>query len=291
MRRTLIRRISVGTVVVAVAAAIATSALAASSNRHLGPRLGPMQGLGLFGGGFAMRAPGLGLGGPGGLLGPGPGGPRGGGPGILGADVLTPAASYLGVSVSTLESDLNGGKTLAQEATAKGKTATGLIDAIVASEKTVLDGEVSAGWLTSAQETNVLAGLKDAITDLVNNGPAVPPSGSSHQGLLQLASTYLGISVSDLQTALKSGKSLADEVTAAGSGKTVDGLVQALLAPTKTQLDSRVSSGDITQAQETAMLNRLTTQLTNLVNNTHAGSATTQSKLQHAIRLALVHLK
>jgi hypothetical protein len=251
---------------------------------------GPLMGGGRFGlrGGFGLGGPG----GPAGLGGPGPGGPRGGGAGILGADVLTPAAAYLGISVSSLESDLNGGKTLAQEATAKSKTADGLIDAIVASEKAVLDGDVSAGWITSTQETNLLASLKTAITNLVNNGPAAPPSSSSHQGgLLQLASTYLGISVSDLQTALQSGKSLADEVTAAGNGKTVDGLVQALLAPAKTALDSRVSSGDITQAQETTMLSRLTTQLTNLVNKTHSTTgATTQSKLQRTISVVLAHV-
>ena len=199
----------------------------------------------------------------------GPGGPRGGG-GLLGADVLTPAATFLGVSLSTLEADLKGGKTLAQEATAKGKTAAGLIDALVASEKTVLDAQNAAGWLTDAQETAVLANLKDAITNLVNNGPPVP--GAAHAGPLDTAATYLGMTVSDLQAALKSGKTLADE--AAAKGKTVDGLVQALLAPLKTELDKRVTAGDITAAQETTILNDQTTHLTDLVNGkagTHAG--------------------
>src|SRR5436853_1020202 len=159
MRRTFIR-VSVGTVVVALAAAAATSAFAASTARghHFGPR-----GFGIMGG--------PGFGGPG-FGGPGFGGPRGGG--ILAADVLTPAADYLGVSVSTLQSDLKGGKTLAQEATAKSKTASGLVDAIVAAEKKVLDAENGAGWITDAQETNLLANIKDAVTDLVNNGPGVP---------------------------------------------------------------------------------------------------------------------
>ena len=104
MRRTLIRHVSVGTVVVAVVATVATAAFAASSARghHFGPRgFGPMMG------------------------GPGFDGPhRGGGGGLLAADVLTPAADYLGVSLSTLQSDLKGGKTLAQEATATTATTT-----------------------------------------------------------------------------------------------------------------------------------------------------------------------
>jgi len=270
MRRILIRRLSVGTVVVAVAAVAASSAFAASSNRggHFGPRFGPAFGFGMRGG-FAP-----GFGGPGLFGRGGPGGPGGG---LLAADLLTPAAGYLGISVSDLASDLKSGKTLEQEATARGKTASGLIDALVTAETKVLDAEKAAGWLTDAQETNVLANLKEAITDLVDNGPGVPPSGP-RGGLLQTAATYLGISVSDLQSDLRSGKTLAQEATA--EGKTADGLVQALLAPLKSALDQRVTAGDITAAQETGILNRETTRLTNLVNNTKP--AATQAGLRVA---------
>jgi len=280
MGRILIRRLSIGTVVVAVAAAAASSAFAASSNRggHVGPRFGPA---------FAMRGGfGPGFGGPG-FFGGGPGGFRvGPAGGLLGADLLTPAASFLGISVSDLASDLRSGKTLAQEATAKGKTASDLIDALVKAEQKVLDAENSAGWLTDAQETNLLANLKTQITDLVNNGPAVPPAGPRN-GLLQTAATYLGISVGDLQSDLQSGKTLAQEATA--KGKTADGLVQALLAPLKSELDKRVTAGDITSAQETGILNRETTRLTNLVNNTKP--AATQAGLRMAgLRITLQRL-
>jgi hypothetical protein len=275
MGRTFIRHVSLGTVVVALTAAAATSAFAASTARghHFG-----LRGFGIMGGpGFG----GPGSGGPG-FGGPGFGGPRGGGGGILAADVLTPAADYLGVSVSTLQADLKGGKTLAQEATAKSKTASGLVDAIVAAEKKVLDAENGAGWITDAQETNLLANIKDGVTDLVNNGPGVPAG--ARVGLLQTAADYLGISVSDLQTDLKAGKSLADEAKA--KGKTADGLVQALLAPLKTDLDKRVTAGDLTAAQESAILSRETSHLTDLVNNTN--TAKTQAGLRQAgLRLAL----
>jgi hypothetical protein len=204
------------------------------------------------------------------------------GGGLLAADVLTPAASYLGISLSDLQSDLKAGKTLAQEATAKGKTAAGLVDAIVAAEKKVLDSYNAAGWLTDAQETNLLSNVKDAVTDLVNNGPVVPPG--PRNSLLQTAATYLGMSVSDLQSDLRSGKTLAEEATA--KGKTVDGLVQALLAPLKSDLDKRVAAGDITSAQESAILNRETTRLTELVNNTSA-SKTTAGLRRAGLRMAL----
>src|SRR5437588_3919232 len=105
MRRTLIRQISVGTAVVVVAAVASTSAFAASKARghHFGPRMGMLQGGfgSMMGGrGFGLRG---GFGGPG-LGGPGFDGPHGGGGGLVAADVLTPAADYLGVSLSTLQS-------------------------------------------------------------------------------------------------------------------------------------------------------------------------------------------
>src|SRR5438045_8556566 len=108
MRRTFIRHVSVGIVIVALAAAAATSAFAASSNRgHFGPRAGFGPGFG-FGmrGGFGPGFGGPGFGGP---------GPRGGAGGLLAADILTPAARYLGLSASYLPSGLNSGQPVAAE--------------------------------------------------------------------------------------------------------------------------------------------------------------------------------
>jgi len=248
-----------------------------------------LAGHGRFGGNVGVRPAGFGFGGPGaaGAVGPrmaGPaafapfglgargfggafaGGPGFGGGSALTSDVLTPAAAFLGTSVSALATDLAGGKTLAQEASAKNKQASDLIDAIVAAEKTNLDNEVSAGWITSDQETALLQSYRNAVTGLVNGGPSVPRTGAQPGGLLQSAATFLGISVADLQTALRGGKTLADEATAAG--KTPADLVTALEAPTRAKLDAAVSAKTITQAQEDAILARLTTMLTNLVNGT-----------------------
>ena len=102
----------------------------------------------------------------------GPGFGRGaGGPGGFGhggpAD-LTAAATYLGVTTSVLQTDLEGGQTLAQVATAQGKTVDGLVAALVAAEKTHLDADVAAGKITAAQETTIESTLTQRITDAVN---------------------------------------------------------------------------------------------------------------------------
>jgi hypothetical protein len=281
MRRTLTRLALAGVVGSVLLAVGAGTAFAAHGHGRLGMRLvfqGRATGGPGGGGIFGFGGPGIGFGGPGmmggmgrGMGGPGGGGP--GGPGVLPSDVLTPAAAFLNISVSTLAADLNGGKTLAQEATAKSKTAADLIGAIVAAQKTNLDNEQAAGWISADQETSLLAGYTKAVTALVNNGPAVPGAGRQDGGPLKIVSDYLGISVADLQTALKGGKTLADEVTAAGNGKTVAGLVTALEAPAKAKLDTAVMNNVITQAQETAILANLTTHLTNLINGVKPDNA------------------
>ena len=94
---------------------------------------------------------------------------RGGGIGFgRGAD-LAAAATYLGLSQSDLQTDLQSGKTPAQVANAtSGKSAAGLIDALVAAEQTKLASAVSAGTLTQAQADQITTTLQAAVTSLVN---------------------------------------------------------------------------------------------------------------------------
>ena len=81
---------------------------------------------------------------------------------------LESAAAYIGITEAQLRSELEGGKSLAQVAQAHGKSVNGLIDALVAAAKDKLDGAVSAGRLTKAQETEMLSVLKDRITQAIN---------------------------------------------------------------------------------------------------------------------------
>lgn len=85
----------------------------------------------------------------------------------LGAD-SSAAASYLGLTADQIKTDLQGGKTLAQIATDQGKTADGLIQAILAAQEANLDKLVTAGKLTSDQETTIEKGLTTMITNIVN---------------------------------------------------------------------------------------------------------------------------
>ena len=281
------RGLLVGGVVGVVAALLSASAFAARGHGQARFGVRAAHGGGPFavfgdGGGFGVRGFGPGMGGPmfggpgfgGGPFGhggPGMRGPGGGGGGgLLASEVLKTAATYLQMSPADLATALKGGKTLADVAKDKGKTADGLIKALTDAAKANLDAAVTAGWITQKQADAVLEGVTDAITDLVNDGPGVPPT--KHAGPLDAAATYLGMSVADIETALKGGKTLAQLVTAP---KTVDGLVTALTADAQAKLDNAVKSGDITQAQENAILTKLKARVTDFVNGVHGPKATT----------------
>jgi hypothetical protein len=80
---------------------------------------------------------------------------------------LGPVAAYLGISPQELRSELRSGKSLAQIATAHGKSVDGLVDAIVAKAKERLDKAVASGHLTRRRADEILERLTDAVEKAV----------------------------------------------------------------------------------------------------------------------------
>jgi hypothetical protein len=79
------------------------------------------------------------------------------------------AAKYLGLTPAQLMQDLSAKKSLADIAKAKGKSVTGLEQAMLAPTKSVLDKAVKAGQMTTAQEQRLLRGLSVVIARRVNS--------------------------------------------------------------------------------------------------------------------------
>jgi polyhydroxyalkanoate synthesis regulator phasin len=207
------------------------------------------------------------VGGPGlaiGFEGPGPGKPDLSG----GIEVKGPPgaiAASLGLTENELRTQLESGKTLAQIASAQGKSVSGLKDVIYSDAKTNLDQAVADGKLTAAQEQAMLAEMKSHLDDIVNGtGPKVAVKGADRGPFGDAAATYLGLSPAELQTQLENGKTLAQ--VAADQGKSVDGLKAAILAGAKADLDQAVDAGKITAAQEQQMLDDLKSHVDDLVN-------------------------
>ncbi len=113
---------------------------------------------------------------PQGPFGPGPRpGPLGFGGAGLG---LGAAASYLGVTNAQLFGQLQSGKSLAQIATAKGKTVAGLEQAMTAPVKKALDAAVAKKAITAAREKQILSRYTSSLSARINSkGLAVPQRG------------------------------------------------------------------------------------------------------------------
>jgi hypothetical protein len=109
-----------------------------------------------------------------GVPGFGPGGPRGRGGFGFGAD-LTTAATAIGIPADQLRTEL-AGKSLAQVATAHGKTANDVATALKNAATTRVDQAVAAGRLTADQATSMKTRIDASIDKLVNQ--VVPQPGS-----------------------------------------------------------------------------------------------------------------
>ena len=133
----------------------------------------------------------------------------------------------------------------------------------------VLAKLVTAGTITQAQSTAILAALQAAHAaahpqmDGGNGGPGLGHPGVNIQEDLTVITTTLGITSAQLQTDLAAGKSLA---TIAGA-KTA-ALITALVTAETTEINARVTSGAITQAQATTLIAGLNAAITTAVNAT-----------------------
>jgi hypothetical protein len=166
-------------------------------------------------------------------------------------DDLAAAASYLGSTTDALLTQLQAGQTLAQVAdSTSGKSKAGLIAALVSHEKQELADAVAAKRLTQAQSDQIASTLTQRFTDLVNGvRPAMGfggrgPGHDRGEGI-QVAATYLGLTVDSLRTLLQGGKTLA-QVANATSGKSASGLIDALVADATTRFGANAPS-DLTQ--------------------------------------------
>jgi hypothetical protein len=106
----------------------------------------------------------------------GHGGGRGGMMGGQGS-ALTAAASYLGLSQTDLLAKLQAGTSLADLAEAKGKSVSGLADAMIAARKSALDADTT---LTAEQKALCLAQMKSRITTMIDQVHA-PGMGHGHR--------------------------------------------------------------------------------------------------------------
>jgi uncharacterized protein YidB (DUF937 family) len=138
-----------------------------------------------------------------------------------------------------------------------------LSDALKKALSDRVDAAVAAGRITQAEA--------DALKQRINSsqyplflGPH-RDGGPGHFGRLDPAAAYLGLTEEQLRTELESGKTLAQ--VAQAHGKSVAGLVDAIVADAKKHVDAAVAAGRLTQAQANEILNGLRDRITSRVNS------------------------
>ena len=98
---------------------------------------------------------------------------------------LNAAASYLGLSNAQLIQQLRSGKSLAQIASAKGKTVAGLEQAMTAPLKKGLDAAVARKVITAAKEQQILSRLSSALSQRINQKGLATPAQGALRGLFR----------------------------------------------------------------------------------------------------------
>ncbi|MDQ6773169.1 MAG: hypothetical protein M3024_09290 [Candidatus Dormibacteraeota bacterium] len=137
-----------------------------------------------------------------------------------------------------------------------GKTKSQVQQAVAQARGQTLDDLVKQGKLTQAQADKLKAAASTGSCGLGGRfGPG--PRGGRFGNLLADEATALGISTSQLQSDLKSGQTVAQ--VAAAKGLDEQQFRTKFVAAVKVDLDARVKSGLVTQAQENAVLGRLQT--------------------------------
>ena len=212
----------------------------------------------------------------------GRGGPgHGGGPadGVNRPNDVAVAAGVLNMSESDLRTALQGGKSISQVASDKGVDVQKVIDALVAADTKAIDQAVTDGKLTQAQADQLKSNLATHVQDEVNRtgfggGPGGPGDHGRGDGVARpndvaVAAGALGISESDLQTALQGGKSISQ--VASDKGVDAQKVIDALVAADTKAIDQAVTDGKLTQAQADQMKSNLKAHVQDEIDRTGFG--------------------
>lgn len=135
-----------------------------------------------------------------------------------------------------------------------------------------VDAAVAAGRLSKEEGDALKERIRSGDVPLFGFGRRHdgfgPPGGFRRHGpfgaKLDAAAKYLGLEKAELRSQLRSGKTLAQ--VAGNQGKSVDGLVEALVNEAEKKVDAAQERGRLTQAEKQDLLAGLRARITDLVN-------------------------
>jgi polyhydroxyalkanoate synthesis regulator phasin len=197
---------------------------------------------------------------------------------LFGASIAALAAAGGGVAIAASErwSPREDSKAVLDDVAKElGVTPAELSDAFKQALKNRVDDALADGRITESQADALKKRIDASDYPLpfgffqFGVGPPLEPFDHKPFGILgpfaklDAAASYLGLSERELRSRLSDGKTLAE--IAKAEGKTVDGLVDALVNAAEKQIDAAVDAGKLTESQGNELKSGLRERITRLV--------------------------
>src|SRR5207302_2448145 len=192
-------------------------------------------------------------------------------------DLLGESATYLGLAPKDLLVKLPGTSLGKIADSTPNKSKAGLVTTLSTAANADITKALTDKKITDAQAKSLRDGLATEINTFVDRTWPTKPAGAPRAvvrnvkaflgDMLQTARDYLGgLTLTDVTTAMRSGKSLGD--IAKDQGKSRDGLVQALTTAANTRIDTSGADNKLTAEQATALKTEAAAEMATFVDRT-----------------------
>ena len=199
-------------------------------------------------------------------------------------DFIGESAKYLGLAPKDLAAKLPGTSIGKIADATPNKSKTGLVTALSVAANDEITKALADKKITDDQAKKLRDGLAAEINTFVDRTwptkpaaavrPIVPNVKSFLGDMLQTARDYLGgVTIQDVTTAMRSGKSLGD--IANEKGKTRDGLVAALTTAANANIDKAVANNRLTADQAATLKTKVAAEITIFVDRKYSPKTTT----------------
>jgi hypothetical protein len=199
-------------------------------------------------------------------------------------DLLGESAKYLGLAPKDLAAKLPGtslGK-IADATPTKSKA--GLVTALSVAANEDVTKALTDKKITDDQAKKLRDGLAAEVGTFVDRTWPTKPAGAHRAGapnvkaflgdMLQTARDYLGgVTLADVTTAMRSGKSLGDIANEKGKGR--DGLVAALTTAANAKIDKAVADKQLTAEQAATFKTKVATEIASFVDRKYPAKGAT----------------
>lgn len=159
-------------------------------------------------------------------------------------------AKLFNITTTQLDDELKAGKTLTEIAGEYKVETQAVIDLLIAADVKDLDAKLAAGEITQEEYDAQKAAKAEAAAQLLTTkfpGVVQGMEDVEESGKFGDLAKLLGITESELRTAMKSGKSLA--AIAEANSKTAQQVVDLLVKDRVAKLDKKLAAGEITKEQ------------------------------------------